>query len=128
VPLDNISAVADVATGTGYAHVSILSLPPLILTQPDRIWLWDAKQIFDQRFGKSPSRSYHGFDISAAQFPSTPQGIEFSVQDVFQPFPAEFLNRFDLVHVRLMVTAFPESKFQEAVENVLTIVSEYYLF
>ncbi|KAJ0423037.1 S-adenosyl-L-methionine-dependent methyltransferase [Aspergillus carlsbadensis] len=103
VPLDNISAVADVATGTG-------------------IWLWDAKQILDQKAGESSSRSYHGFDISPAQFPSTPQGIELSVQDVFQPFPAEFINRFDLVHVRLMVTAFPESKFQEAVENVLTIL------
>ncbi|KAL2842660.1 hypothetical protein BJX68DRAFT_244663 [Aspergillus pseudodeflectus] len=103
VPLENISAVADVATGTG-------------------IWLWDAKQILDQKAGESSSRSYHGFDISAAQFPSTPQGITLSVQDVFQPFPAGFLDRFDLVHVRLMVTAFPEGKFQEAVENVLTIV------
>ncbi|KAL3439801.1 hypothetical protein BJX65DRAFT_291606 [Aspergillus insuetus] len=103
VPLDNISAVADVATGTG-------------------IWLWDAKQILDQKVGEFSSGSYHGFDISAAQFPSTPQGITLSVQDVFQPFPEEFLNRFDLVHVRLMVTAFPEGKFQEAVQNVLSIV------
>ncbi|KAL4863473.1 hypothetical protein BDV12DRAFT_202077 [Aspergillus spectabilis] len=97
VPLDNVSAVADVATGTG-------------------IWLWDAKQLLKQKAGGSSARSYHGFDISAAQFPSTtPQSIQLSVQDVFQPFPAEFLNHFDLVHVRLMVTAFPESKFQKAV-------------
>jgi hypothetical protein len=93
----------------------------------NRIWLWDAKQILDQKAGESSSRYYHGFDISAAQFPSTSQGITLSVQDVFQPFPAGFLDRFDLVHVRLMVTAFPEGKFQEAVENVLTIVSEYSL-
>ncbi|KAL2813833.1 hypothetical protein BJX63DRAFT_393383 [Aspergillus granulosus] len=102
VPLDNVSAVADVATGTG-------------------IWLWDAKHVLDQKSGES-ERYFHGFDISAAQFPPTPQSIQLSVQDVFQPFPAEFLNCFDLVHVRLMVTAFPESKFQEAVENVLTIL------
>ncbi|KAL3464880.1 hypothetical protein BJX64DRAFT_253896 [Aspergillus heterothallicus] len=102
VPLHKISAVADVATGTG-------------------IWLWDAKHVLDENAGKS-DRYFHGFDISSAQFPPTPQSIHLSVQDVFQPFPADFLNRFDLVHVRLMVTAFPESKYQEAVENVLTIV------
>ncbi|KAL4861604.1 hypothetical protein BDV12DRAFT_62074 [Aspergillus spectabilis] len=102
VPLDNISSVADIATGTG-------------------IWLWDAKQVLDQNIGES-ARYYHGFDISAVQFPPASQGIELSVQDVFQPFPAEFHNRFDLVHVRLMVTAFPETKLQEAVENVVTIL------
>ncbi|KAL2844066.1 hypothetical protein BJY01DRAFT_190490 [Aspergillus pseudoustus] len=102
VPLDNVSAVADVATGTG-------------------VWLWDAKHVLEQKADQS-GRYYHGFDISDAQFPPAAQGIKLSVQDVFQPFPAEFLNRFDFVHVRLMVTAFPESKFQEAVENVLTIL------
>ncbi|KAL4874235.1 hypothetical protein BJY04DRAFT_204216 [Aspergillus karnatakaensis] len=87
----------------------------------DRVWLWDAKHTLDERVAPS-ERYFHGFDISDAQFPSTPQSINLSIQDVFKPFPAEFLNRFDLVHVRLMVTAFPESKFQEAVENVLTIL------
>ncbi|BCS23503.1 class I SAM-dependent methyltransferase [Aspergillus puulaauensis] len=102
VPLDNISTVADVATGTG-------------------IWLWDAQKQLNENAGQS-ERQFHGFDISAAQFPPAPAGITFSVHDIFQPFPAEHLNRYDLVHVRLLVTAFPESEFQKAVENLLTIL------
>ncbi|KAL4898973.1 hypothetical protein BDW74DRAFT_184162 [Aspergillus multicolor] len=102
VPLENISAVADVATGTG-------------------IWLWDAKKVLEKHAGES-ERYFHGFDISAAQFPPAPEGIQLSVHDVFQPFPAEHHNRYDLVNVRLLVTAFPESEYQKAVNNLLTIL------
>ncbi|RDW61112.1 class I SAM-dependent methyltransferase [Aspergillus mulundensis] len=102
VPLENISAIADVATGTG-------------------IWLWDVKKLLDKHAGES-ERSFHGFDISAAQFPPALEGIHLSVQDVFQPFPTEHHNRYDLVNVRLLVTAFPESEYQKAVNNLLTIL------
>ncbi|KAL4992963.1 S-adenosyl-L-methionine-dependent methyltransferase [Aspergillus recurvatus] len=102
VPLENITTVADVATGTG-------------------IWLWDARRLLVDRAGDSP-RYFHGFDISPAQFPPAPEGIEFTVQDIFKPFSVEHHNRYDLVNVRLLVTAFPESEFEKAVKNLLTIL------
>ncbi|KAI9372871.1 hypothetical protein BJX61DRAFT_533632 [Aspergillus egyptiacus] len=104
IPLNRLGAVADVGTGTG-------------------IWLWDAQTVLD-KIDSTCERHFHGFDISAAQFPPTRPGerIKFSVHDLFKPFPAEHLNRYDLVHIRLLVTAFAESEFQKAVANLLTIL------
>ncbi|KAL4981726.1 hypothetical protein BDW68DRAFT_171972 [Aspergillus falconensis] len=102
VPLEKITAVADVATGTG-------------------IWLFDARKLLVDRVGESP-RYFHGFDISSAQFPPASEGIEFTVQDIFKPFPVEHHNRYDLINVRLLVTAFPESEFGKVVQNLLTIL------
>ncbi|KAL6233811.1 hypothetical protein BDW75DRAFT_231683 [Aspergillus navahoensis] len=91
VPLENTTAVADVATGTG-------------------IWLWDARKMLVDRAGES-LRYFHGFDISPAQFPPAPEGIELTVQDIFKPFSVEHHNRYDLVNARLL-----------AVQNLLTIL------
>ncbi|KAL4913605.1 hypothetical protein BDW62DRAFT_220576 [Aspergillus aurantiobrunneus] len=102
VPLDKISTVADVATGTG-------------------IWLWDAQRFLNHRAGEA-DRSFHGFDISPAQFPAPPAGIDFSVHDVLKPFPPEYHNRYDLVHVRMLVTAFVEPEYQTAVDNLFSIL------
>ncbi|KAL3472042.1 hypothetical protein BJX99DRAFT_12255 [Aspergillus californicus] len=100
VPLDNVSSVADVATGTG-------------------VWLWDAQRVLNAH--SAQDRYYHGFDISDAQFPST-HGIELSVQDVLKPFPSEHHNRYDLVHVRLLVAAITQSQTEAAVSNLMTIL------
>ncbi|KAL4802039.1 hypothetical protein BDV18DRAFT_148107 [Aspergillus unguis] len=102
IPLEYISSVADVATGTG-------------------IWLRDAQKLLNEKC-PDPTRYFQGFDISAAQFPPLVEGIELSVQDIFQPFPAEHHNRYDLVHVRLLVTGIPESTYPAAVANLLTIL------
>ncbi|KAL4812465.1 hypothetical protein BDW67DRAFT_170012 [Aspergillus spinulosporus] len=102
VPLEKITAVADVATGTG-------------------IWLWDVRKLLVDHAGEFP-RYFHGFDISPAQFPPAAEGIELSVQDVFKPFPVEHHNRYDLVNVRMLVTAIPESEYEKVVQNLLTIL------
>ncbi|KAL4735037.1 hypothetical protein BDV11DRAFT_196930 [Aspergillus similis] len=102
VPLEKITAVADVATGTG-------------------IWLSDVRKLLVDRAGERP-RYFHGFDISAAQFPPAVEGIELTVQDIFKPFPVEHHNRYDLVNVRLLVLAFSESEYEKAVQNLLTIL------
>ncbi|PYH28211.1 class I SAM-dependent methyltransferase [Aspergillus neoniger CBS 115656] len=103
IPLDNISTVADVGTGTG-------------------IWLVEARDFLNtKRF--SPDRYFHGFDISSAQFPlSLPAGIGFSVQDILNPFPVEHHNRYDLVYVRMLVTAIRNTEYRDAVKNLLTIL------
>ncbi|KAL4762233.1 class I SAM-dependent methyltransferase [Aspergillus foveolatus] len=102
VPLEKITAVADVATGTG-------------------IWLWDARKLLVDRAGESP-RYFHGFDISPVQFPSAAEGIDFTVHDIFKPFPVEHRNRYDLVNVRLLVSAITESDYEKAVQNLITIL------
>ncbi|KAL4864102.1 hypothetical protein BDV12DRAFT_189209 [Aspergillus spectabilis] len=102
VLLNEISAVAEVATGTG-------------------IWLWEAQKLLDSG-SNDGKRYFHGFDISAAQYPEAPEGIELSIHDVLKPFPAEHHNRYDLVHLRLLITAFGESEIQKAVTNLLTIL------
>ncbi|KAL3440680.1 S-adenosyl-L-methionine-dependent methyltransferase [Aspergillus insuetus] len=102
IPLDQISSVADVATGTG-------------------VWLWDAQQALGKAADGS-ARYFHGFDISSAQFPTASNGIELSVHDVLTPFPQEHRDRYDLIHVRLLVTALGESEFETAVSNLLSIL------
>ncbi|KAL4769159.1 hypothetical protein BDW60DRAFT_195592 [Aspergillus nidulans var. acristatus] len=102
VPLEKITAVADVATGTG-------------------IWLWDVRNLLVNRAGEFP-RYFHGFDISPAQFPPDAEGIDFTVQDIFKPFPVEHHNRYDFVNVRLLVTAIAESDYEKAVQNLITIL------
>ncbi|KAL2852019.1 S-adenosyl-L-methionine-dependent methyltransferase [Aspergillus pseudoustus] len=102
IPVNRISSVADVATGTG-------------------VWLWDAQKALSENAGGS-KRYFHGFDISSAQFPVAPHGIELSVHDVLTPFPPEHHDRYDLVHVRLLVTALGESEFETAARNLLSIL------
>ncbi|KAJ0418714.1 S-adenosyl-L-methionine-dependent methyltransferase [Aspergillus carlsbadensis] len=102
IPLDRISSVADVATGTG-------------------VWLWDAQQALSKVADNSP-RCFHGFDISSAQFPAAPERVELSLHDVLTPFPPEHQGRYDLVHVRLLVTALGESDFEIAVRNLSSIL------
>ena len=74
--------IADVATGTG---IFLLDL---------------AKEL--------PTASeFHGFDISPAQFPKAhvPTNVQFHVTDAKKPFPPEFHEKFDVVHLRLLVPA-----------------------
>lgn len=81
------------------------------------IWLLDTAKLF-----KSPLMTYHGFDISEAQFPSEfPQEvgeIAFSVHNILEPFPEAHLSRYDVVHVRLLVQALRVVDVENAVKNV----------
>ncbi|RDW86565.1 class I SAM-dependent methyltransferase [Aspergillus mulundensis] len=105
LPLENISAVADVGTGTG-------------------IWLLQARDFLDSKFpGTEENRTFHGFDISSEQFPqSTPDNVSFSLHNVLKPFPPEYHGKYDLVYVRLLVAAVPESEYEIAVRNLVEIL------
>ncbi|KAJ5833059.1 hypothetical protein N7474_001370 [Penicillium riverlandense] len=100
IPKDSVLSVADIATGTG-------------------IWLKDVSQMLENSHIR---RYYHGFDISPEQFPKDPGSIAFSVHDITKPFPKEHWNRYDLVHVRLLVVALEESEYKAAVSNLYTIL------
>ncbi|KAL5336817.1 LaeA-like methyltransferase [Aspergillus crustosus] len=100
---ESLIAVADVGTGTG-------------------IWLKDVSKILDN---PKPQPYLHGFDISAAQFPteSPADNPRFSVHDITLPFPEEHWNRYDLVHVRLLVAALEETEYKTAIANLSAILS-----
>lgn len=90
-----------------------------------RIWLFDTQNHLNAKIPNSPPRTFHGFDISDAQFPpSTPAGIELSVHDVLKPFPPEHHNRYDLVNVRMLVAGLAEKEYATAVENLAAILSK----
>ncbi|GLA16067.1 hypothetical protein AnigIFM62618_002628 [Aspergillus niger] len=100
IPLNEIRSVADIATGTG-------------------IWLQDVSKFLDT---PQIERYYHGFDISAEQFPENPGAIQFSVQDLTIPFPREHREQYDLVHVRLLVAALEEADYKAAIANIYDIL------
>jgi hypothetical protein len=54
--------------------------------------------------------------------------LHFSVHNVFEPFPPEHLNRFDLVHISLLAGGLKEADFKTVSDNVLSLLSIFYLF
>ncbi|KAJ6119067.1 hypothetical protein N7471_013018 [Penicillium samsonianum] len=100
IPTEGVLSVADVGTGTG-------------------IWLKDVSKVLEKT---NTNSYYHGFDISADQFPENPGNFKFSVQDITLPFPKEHWNRYDVVHVRLLVAALEETDYRTAISNLSAIL------
>jgi hypothetical protein len=93
-----------------------------------RIWLVEAAQTLHNRHPRR-NLSFHGFDISPAQFPFSSlkaprHNIQLTVHDILQPFPKEHWGRYDLVHVRLLVGAMKEVDYPRAVRNLYDLLSE----
>lgn len=104
IPRSDIRAIADVATGTG-------------------IWLREAAQ---ELATSKEQIVLTGFDISAQQFPKdNTQALDFVVHNVVEPFPEEYHEKFDLVHVRLLSYALKAQDLEISVKNVIQIVSEF---
>jgi hypothetical protein len=104
IPCDGVRSIADVATGTG-------------------IWLTELKDELTTSSTTNPSNEYTGFDISAAQFPQNPgPNIEFVVQDMTKPYPVQYHNRYDIVHVSLIFIALPRAQIDSAVKNTLALL------
>ncbi|KAL4906291.1 hypothetical protein BDW74DRAFT_177307 [Aspergillus multicolor] len=100
-------------------------LTPLFLFRISlRIWLLQARDALNAKFpGSQEHRTFHGFDISAEQFPrSPPENVSFSLHDVLKPFPAEHHGKYDLVYVRLLVAAIPQGEYEVAVRNLVEIL------
>ncbi|KAL9119006.1 MAG: hypothetical protein Q9187_004440 [Circinaria calcarea] len=67
-----------------------------------------------------PSSShFDGFDISSTQFNnSLPDNVTLHVADAKQPFSAEFHGKFDVVHLRLLVSAFSKDDWEPVAKNL----------
>ncbi|KAI0817140.1 hypothetical protein GGR55DRAFT_619205 [Xylaria sp. FL0064] len=99
ITLPSAPRVADMATGTARF---LISLHP-----------------------KCPEALMEGFDISSALYPpqnTLPSTISLSVLDVKQPFPEHMHEQYDLVHVRLLVTAMRPDDWEPTVRNLSRIL------
>lgn len=92
----------------------------LIYANLTSIWLKDVSKVLEKT---NTNSYYHGFDISADQFPENPGNFKFSVQDITLPFAKEHWNRYDVVHVRLLVAALEETDYRTAISNLSAILS-----
>lgn len=75
--------------------------------------------------GANPPGQFDGFDISTAQFPpEEDNGFKWIQHNMLQPFPKEYHNLYDVVHVRFMAVAFKQTDYKTAVNNLVEIVSK----
>jgi SAM-dependent methyltransferase len=102
IPLNSLSTIADIATGTGAWIRDLACNWPETLTKP----------------------LLFAFDISPIQFPNeTDQaGIHFRVHDASKPFPDEYHGTFDLVNVRLVSYAITAADLPAVVHNVAALL------
>ncbi|KAJ5808619.1 hypothetical protein N7474_009888 [Penicillium riverlandense] len=92
--------IADVGTGTG-------------------IWLRDLADALPN------TCQLDGFDLSDAMFPSKdalPANITFYQQNLLEPFPHEYLGKYDVVNVRVMVVVLSSNEWEPAVRNMMTLL------
>ncbi|KAH8669059.1 S-adenosyl-L-methionine-dependent methyltransferase [Xylariales sp. PMI_506] len=71
-----------------------------------------------------PDAQLDGFDISADQFPAEiPARIELHIANCKEPFPPEFIGRFDVIFLRCMVTVLePPHEWEKVAYNVLALL------
>ncbi|KAK0118232.1 hypothetical protein ONS95_012535 [Cadophora gregata] len=106
-PIDpsTINRVVDVGTGTG-------------------IWL-DTLAAYLEAFptNSGSKRQYDGLDITDANFPATKtENFQYSVYNILHPVPEDLKGKFDLVHVRLLVSALSIGDTKTAVENIAQLL------
>lgn len=96
--------VADIGTGTG-------------------IWLRAASDTLAQH-GKEGA-ILDGFDMDNTKFldpSSLGKNVSFYVQNVLEPFPQNFLGKYDMVHVRLLMYGLKEGEWAPVLQNLVTLL------
>ena len=72
-----------------------------------------------------PSAKIMGLDISLAQVPHTewlPTNVVLKSWNVFEDVPEDMLNRFDIVHIRLLVLVVENSDPRPIIQNLLKML------
>ena len=84
----------------------------------DGLWLRDLKA-----FTSIPSNKYFGVDINTMMFPETSEpSVMLSKQDFTEPFPAEWKNKFDLVHQRYALPAAMNKPIEPIINSLVEMV------
>lgn len=81
------------------------------------IWLRDVRKTVP----KGEEHVYFGSDIEKELFPSEPDGIQYFGHSFKDPWPAEYRDSMDLVHVRGSLAASSPSPI-EVVKNLVSLV------
>ena len=66
-----------------------------------------------------------GFDISGRFFPPfqwLPSKVKLHLHDIFEPFPEQFVGRFDMIHIRMFLNLSQE-RIRNIVSNAMTLLS-----
>lgn len=89
------------------------------LTLRNRIWLIDlAKEM--------PNANLHGFDVSTAQFPHKnwlPAHVSLQQLDAFGDIPPVLIEKYDVVHIGLIVAAIRGGDPSPLVDKLLSVLS-----
>ncbi|KAL4779876.1 hypothetical protein BJX76DRAFT_361368 [Aspergillus varians] len=106
-PIDpsTITRIVDVGTGTG-------------------IWLDALATYLDPiPVATGQRRQYTGLDMSPANFPAShPENFHYSIYNILHPVPEELKEKYDLVHVRLLVSALSKGDANRAVGNLAQLL------
>ena len=74
-----------------------------------------------------PDANFTGFDIAEDQFPEPdllPDHVKFRGDfDVYRPLPAEYVGKFDVVHVRLLFVGVRDNNIHPIMENLVKMLS-----
>ena len=110
-----------------FAMDGVLVRAPLSSDEPLRIldsgtgdgsWIFDVAKDF-------PNATFLGTDVQGNGFPGThviPPNIVFKTQSIFESWPKEDWEAYDLVHQRLVLALFNADKSKDAVENLFKLV------
>lgn len=93
------STIADIASGTGQ-------------------WLIDIAHQY-------PSAQLHGFDYDLSKTPHQrwlPSNITMHHWDMFSSIPEDCINKFDFIHVRLLVVVIPQGNPKPVLEKLLKML------
>ncbi len=102
LPADTTLKIADIGTGTG-------------------IWLFDLKSQLP------PDAQLHGFDVSDAQFPPSqwvPENIELRAMNPFEALPEEYVDQYDVVHLRLFISMAEDNDLADLIWNIARMLSK----
>jgi chemotaxis methyl-accepting protein methylase len=72
--------------------------------------------------------SFTAFDISSAQYPPSsiaPPNVEWKEHNCFEPFPEEYVGRFDVVNARFWLCIVNDDVAGRLFENVVKLLSTY---
>jgi hypothetical protein len=72
-----------------------------------------------------PTAQLDGYDFDTSKFPpasALPANVNLSFGNVLEPFPAELLGTYDLVHVRLLMYGLQSHEWEIAARNLAALV------
>jgi chemotaxis methyl-accepting protein methylase len=93
---------------------------PIQLLMIHRIWASEVA-------ASLPNASFDAIDISADQFPPKsfqPPNVHFWTHNCFNPFPEEYLGKFDIVHARFWLCIVNDDVADKILDNFLTLLSK----